>query len=88
MRLLAWVKALYPADRLAAVLIAALIGAYLIISFADNLFAYLSFNWYFWFLGGAAAAAATIAVERPRQADATGRSVAGHAGIPERAAAS
>lgn len=48
------IKALQQKDRLAAFVISALVVAYLVVSFSDNMLGYLVFNWYFWFVCGAA----------------------------------
>lgn len=41
------------ADRTLAVVASAIVISYLLISFSDNMLAYLVFNWYFWFAVGA-----------------------------------
>lgn len=43
-------------DRLGTVLLITIVLEYLVMAFSDNMLAYLSFNWYFWFLMGAACA--------------------------------
>lgn len=41
------------ADRTLAVVAGSLVLSYVLISFSDNMLAYLTFNWYFWFAVGA-----------------------------------
>lgn len=41
-------------DRLSGFLLVAVVLQYLIVSFSDNMFRYLVFNWYFWFIVGGA----------------------------------
>lgn len=43
-------------DRLATVLLITIVIEYLVMAYSDNMLSYLSFNWYFWFLMGAACA--------------------------------
>lgn len=57
-RLLASLRRMAAVDRLGAFVATAIIVEYLIISAADNTFAYLAFNWYVWFVLGAACAVA------------------------------
>lgn len=46
-------------DRQMSVIFGALVGSYLLISLSDNMLAYLTFNWYFWFaVGGVCSLAA------------------------------
>lgn len=45
---------LFGSDRLAAVILIAVTISYMLIGASDNLFAYLAFNWYFWFVAGSA----------------------------------
>lgn len=66
---LIWVlRAVARFDRLAAFISIALVVAYLIVSFSDNMLAYLSFNWYFWFITGAASAAVMAGRKTPSAA--------------------
>lgn len=51
---LARLRPLFRIDRLAAFVTIALVVEYLLVSASDNLMQYLSFNWYVWFLLGAA----------------------------------
>jgi O-antigen ligase len=60
-RLWKWVRELASTDRLAAFVASALLAAYLIVSASDNMLGYLSFNWYFWFVLGAACSVVTRA---------------------------
>jgi len=53
-RLLQFLKPMLSLDRLAAFFSIGSIIAYLIVSFSDNMLGYLAFNWYFWFMVGAA----------------------------------
>lgn len=57
-RLLATLRRMVAVDRLGAFVAIALVVEYLIISASDNIFAYLAFNWYVWFVLGAACAVA------------------------------
>jgi O-antigen ligase len=66
---LAWrIKGMLQFDRLGAFIALSLLAAYLTISFSDNMFWYLAFNWYFWFVLGAACAAVTRAGTEGREA--------------------
>jgi hypothetical protein len=64
-RLLWMLRAMVPLDRLGAFISIALIVVYLVISFSDNMLAYLSFNWYFWFMVGAACSSVAVGL-KPR----------------------
>ncbi|WP_426112977.1 O-antigen ligase family protein [Massilia sp. PWRC2] len=55
-RLLGMLKSLLGVDRLAGFIVIALVLQYLAVSVSDNMAAYLAFNWYFWFVAGAACA--------------------------------
>jgi O-antigen ligase len=46
----------HESDRLGTVLFVTIVIEYLVMSYSDNMLAYLSFNWYFWFLMGAVCA--------------------------------
>jgi O-antigen ligase len=64
----------YRKDRLGAAIVITIVIEYLVMSYSDNMLAYLSFNWYFWFLMGAACAAWTPRAQadgttRPAQSD-------------------
>jgi len=61
--LLATLRRMVAADRLGAFVAIALVVEYLIISASDNVLAYLAFNWYVWFVLGAACAVALRHVE-------------------------
>jgi len=41
-------------DRLSGFLLLAIVVQYLIVSYSDNMFRYLVFNWYLWFTVGGA----------------------------------
>lgn len=62
-RLLATLRRMAAVDRLGAFVAIALVVEYLIISASDNIFAYLAFNWYVWFVLGAACAVALSRTE-------------------------
>lgn len=64
-RLLWWLRLMSPIDKLGAFISIGLIIAYLGVSSSDNMFAYLAFNWYFWFIVGAACAV-VAAQSQPR----------------------
>lgn len=53
-QLLRGVRDLTASDRLASFMTTSLVVGYLIVSFSDNMLGYLVFNWYFWFVCGAA----------------------------------
>jgi O-antigen ligase len=55
-RLLAMLKTGYRKDRLGTVIVITIVFEYLVMSYSDNMLGYISFNWYFWFLMGAACA--------------------------------
>jgi O-antigen ligase len=55
-RLLYLLRALFRIERLLGFAIVSLIVAYLFVSLSDNMMFYLAFNWYFWFIVGAACA--------------------------------
>ena len=59
-RMVLALKALFKADRLASFITIAIVIVYLVVSSSDNMFGYLVFNWYFWFVVGAGCALATI----------------------------
>jgi O-antigen ligase len=46
----------YRKDRLGAAIVITIMVEYLVMAYSDNMLGYLSFNWYFWFLMGAACA--------------------------------
>ena len=54
---------LYGTDRLAAFSVGFAILGYLIVSASDNMLSYLVFNWYFWFLVGAACSLAVSTLQ-------------------------
>ena len=62
-RVLWFLKPMLSLDSLAAFVSIGSIIAYLIISFSDNMLAYLAFNWYFWFMVGAACSVVTVALK-------------------------
>ena len=51
-RMVLALKALFKADRLASFITIAIVIVYLVVSSSDNMFGYLVFNWYFWFVVG------------------------------------
>lgn len=53
-RVLWTIRAFARMDRVSGFLFLAIVGQYLIVSFSDNMFGYLVFNWYFWFTVGGA----------------------------------
>lgn len=55
-RLLRTLKRMARIDKLGAFVAIALVVEYMIISASDNVFSYLAFNWYFWFVVGAGCA--------------------------------
>jgi O-antigen ligase len=58
-RLLWCMGRMVPIDKLGALVMISLVIEYLTISFSDNMFEYLAFNWYLWFLLGGACALVT-----------------------------
>ncbi|MDB5824981.1 MAG: hypothetical protein JWR21_3685 [Herminiimonas sp.] len=59
-RLLRQLQLLHERDHRTAFMILAIVIGYLIISVSDNMMYYLVFNWYYWFLVGAACALASL----------------------------
>lgn len=59
-----FIRQLARRDRLAAFIAIAIVIVYLVVSSSDNMFGYLVFNWYFWFIVGAACALAAGAHTR------------------------
>jgi O-antigen ligase len=57
-RLLGILRTTIKADRLGTVIVIAVVLEYLVVSYSDNMLAYLTFNWYYWFLLGAACSVA------------------------------
>ena len=83
-RLAGWIRSLSAVDRLASLIVFSLILAYLIAAFSDNMFSYLSFNWYFWFLAGAACARALLgAADRAGAPQAAPRAHSGAGATPQ-----
>ncbi len=67
---LAWrLRAMLHFDRLGGFVALSLLAAYLTIAASDNMFWYLAFNWYFWFVLGAACAT-IVRVEAERHSPA------------------
>ena len=64
---IARLRGMYRVDRLGSVLFIATMIAHLIVSMSDNLFAYLVFNWYFWFIVGCACTMAPVAIKASRR---------------------
>ena len=53
-RVLWTIRLILRMDRVSGFLLLAIVMQYLIVSYSDNMFRYLAFNWYFWFsVGGA-----------------------------------
>jgi len=83
-RVLWTIRAFARMDRVSGFLLLAVVVQYLIVSFSDNMFRYLVFNWYLWFtVGGACSLVALHSQSRPgpgrststhRQADSDGPS--------------
>ncbi len=63
-RLLAILKTGYRKDKVGTVIVITIVFEYLVMSYSDNMLGYLSFNWYFWFLMGAACAVKAQGDER------------------------
>lgn len=69
-RLLWLLRKMLPIDKLGGFILIALVVQYLMVSFSDNMAAYLAFNWYFWFIAGSACA--VVAAEaKPKTAGPT-----------------
>lgn len=68
-----YLRSLFLDDRLAGLTAVVLIIEYLMVSISDNVLHYLVFNWYFWFIIGAALATATF----HREAESAQRGLAG-----------
>lgn len=65
-RVLWTIRAFARIDRVSGFLLLAIVVQYLIVSFSDNMFRYLVFNWYFWFVvGGACALVHLQSLSRP-----------------------
>jgi O-antigen ligase len=67
-RLLRQLRAMLSLDRLGTFISIATVAGYMIISLSDNMLAYLSFNWYFWFVAGSACAAVDAHARRVSEA--------------------
>lgn len=63
-------KALARIDKLAAFITIAIVCTYLLVSASDNIFGYLVFNWYFWFIVGIGCALAASTMPAVMQRDA------------------
>jgi O-antigen ligase len=61
-------------DRVSGFVLLAVVAQYLIVSYSDNLFRYLVFNWYFWFIVGGACSLVNLHI----QAKPTRRSMSIH----------
>lgn len=53
-RLLALLREGIGYDRLGSIVVITVVIEYLVVSYSDNMLGYLAFNWYFWFVVGAA----------------------------------
>ncbi|NMM39123.1 MAG: O-antigen ligase family protein [Glaciimonas sp.] len=49
-------RKMLPINKLGGFILILLVIQYLMVSFSDNMAAYLAFNWYFWFIAGSACA--------------------------------
>ena len=58
-------------DRLLVVIFSALVLSYLLISFSDNMLAYLTFNWYFWFAVGAVCSVSVLGLAQKKPSERT-----------------
>ena len=63
-KMIARLRGLFQLDKVAALLFTSTIIAHVIVSMSDNVFAYLVFNWYFWFLVGGACAISPVLVRK------------------------
>lgn len=61
-RMVAILKSLAGIDKLAAFITISIVIVYLVVSSSDNMFGYLVFNWYFWFVVGAGCALVAMTV--------------------------
>jgi O-antigen ligase len=62
-------RAFLRIDRVSGFLLLAIVAQYLIVSYSDNMFRYLAFNWYFWFtVGGACSLVHLQFLSRPAPA--------------------
>lgn len=68
-RVLWTLRPIFSIDRLAGLTTVVLIVEYLLVSISDNLLHYLVFNWYFWFIVGAALATLSFNEENARLGD-------------------
>jgi len=59
-QLLRWLKSMTAIDKLGAFVLMAVVVEYLVVSWSDNVLAYLVFNWYFWFIAGAGCAVTLV----------------------------
>jgi O-antigen ligase len=64
-RMVLTLKSLFRVDRLAAFITISIVIVYLVVSSSDNMFGYLVFNWYFWFVIGAACALTVLTASEP-----------------------
>ncbi len=75
-RLLWLLKKMLPINKLGGFVLILVVMQYLMVSFSDNMAAYLAFNWYFWFIAGSAcavvAADARLKSDKNRGGDANG----------------
>ena len=83
-RVLGTLRTLARIDPVSGFLMLAIVIQYLIVSFSDNMFRYLVFNWYLWFIvGGACALVNLHPVSKTRTARAgAARHGAGLSGLP------
>jgi O-antigen ligase len=59
-RILWTLRAFARMDRVSGFLMLAIVVQYVVVSYSDNLFRYLVFNWYFWFTIGGACSLVTL----------------------------
>ena len=69
-RLFAFLLKGFRHDRLGMAIVITIFIEYLIVSYADNMLGYLSFNWYFWFVMGSACAVILARNDAARDAEA------------------
>ncbi|MBX9715580.1 MAG: O-antigen ligase family protein, partial [Burkholderiaceae bacterium] len=60
----AMLRRMWQIDRLMVVIFGGVVWSYLLISFSDNMLAYLSFNWYFWLAVGAVCSMAALGLSQ------------------------
>jgi len=83
-RVLGTLRALARIDPVSGFLMLSIVIQYLIVSFSDNMFRYLVFNWYLWFIVGGACALVNLhtATRASAARNGTARHGAGLSGLP------